>query len=233
MNGVRKVTSPDERNSRFFSWSVCLSLHERSIMTSHFLTSRRGCYLCVLHQVSHPVEFSLIYFPPVDLDFSLKDFPPTSSEVVLTFLPFTPWPWPFCPFTPPPVFVFPVDVERSSDRGGDDDEGQRAMIGGLSVDWNEIICRVLVCVERTRKPLELWWSLSHWGGILGILTIPGILTWPIPDRVTTHISYHALPCVIVMTLDTLWAEGPRHLRVTRHRQSTGTTSTDRRRKQPS
>ena len=33
----------------------------------------------------------------MDLDFSLTDFPPASSEVVLTFL----------PFTPSPIFVFP------------------------------------------------------------------------------------------------------------------------------
>jgi hypothetical protein len=58
MNGVRKVTSPDED-----SWTqdycqvlvrvVCPSLRQRSTTTSHSLTSWRGCYLSVSHQVSH------------------------------------------------------------------------------------------------------------------------------------------------------------------------------------
>ncbi len=85
MNGVRKVSSPDESllNSRL-QFLVRLSFTTSTKYDDFSLDTSKGLWLVRVTPDFPPVELSHTHFPPVNLDFTLTDFPPTSSEVVLT-----------------------------------------------------------------------------------------------------------------------------------------------------
>ena len=92
MNGVRKVTAPDEE-LKIIVFSPFPLHYINEVL--RLLTSSRleGVVTCARCTRFPPVEFSLT-FSTVDLDFYMS---PASSELVLTFF----------PFTRSPVFVFP------------------------------------------------------------------------------------------------------------------------------
>jgi hypothetical protein len=103
VNGVRKVTPPDEE-LKIIVFSP-LALHYINEVLRLLTTWRlEGVATCPCRTRFPTVEFSLTHFPPVDLDFSLTDFPPASFEVVLNFL----------LLPTPPVFVFPARLPMNT-----------------------------------------------------------------------------------------------------------------------
>ena len=89
MNGFRKVTSPSEELMIIVFSPFVLSTSTKYYGFS-LLEVSKGLLLVCVEPDFPPVEFSLTLLPSVDLNFSLTDFAPSSSETVLTFLPVTP-----------------------------------------------------------------------------------------------------------------------------------------------
>jgi hypothetical protein len=81
MNGFRKVTSPDEE-LKIIVFSPFVLPTSTKYYGFSLLEVSKGLLLVCVEPDFPPVEFSLTLLPSVDLDFSLTDFAPSSSETV-------------------------------------------------------------------------------------------------------------------------------------------------------